>query len=86
MKTASDLLDEILRHVKPPPGCAIVLTEDANSEPNWVAGTGVMNTEALGRYNAKIRDLRKADPRVDWSGVSREPRANEEASRSGSPT
>jgi hypothetical protein len=70
MKTASELVDEILRHVRPPPGCDIVLTEDANGEPNWVAGTGVMNTKALSRYNAKIGDLRRANPRVLIGQVS----------------
>jgi hypothetical protein len=70
MKTASELLDEILRHVKPPRGCAVVLAEETNGEPNWIASTGVMHDEALGRFNTKTVDLRKAHPCIDWSGVT----------------
>src|SRR5262249_55428489 len=59
-------------HVRPPRGCAIVLTEWKSrgpTEPNWVAATGNMEAQKLARYNEKIAELRKTDPQIDWSDV-----------------
>jgi hypothetical protein len=70
MKKATELLDEILRYVRPPRGCAITLTEVLDGEPNWDAGTELMPDDALGRFNTKIAAFRKSEPRVDWSDVT----------------
>jgi hypothetical protein len=70
MKHARELLTEIARHVGPPRGCAIVLTEwksDLPPEPNWVASTGLMPEPMMSRYAEKIVEVRKSDPKVDWS-------------------
>jgi hypothetical protein len=68
MKTAEQLLTELLRHARPPRGVPIVLTEDA--PPNWIAGIGVVPLDVLSRYNEKHGALRESDPQVDWSGVA----------------
>lgn len=70
MRRARAVLDELLTHVQPPRGCAIVLTEwksDVPPEPNWVAASGIMSTQALTRFAEKVADLRKSDSQVDWS-------------------
>jgi hypothetical protein len=70
MKSARELLREIALHVKPPRGCAIVLTEwksDVPPEPNWRAAAGIMHAQMLIRYTEKIAELRKSDPKIDWS-------------------
>jgi hypothetical protein len=36
VKTAKELVDEILRHVDPPKGRAVVLIEALEGEPNWI--------------------------------------------------
>jgi hypothetical protein len=72
MKTASQLLEELLRETQPPGDCAITLTEQharAPDEPNWIAGIGLTEQDALARYNAKFHELREGCPCVDWSGV-----------------
>jgi hypothetical protein len=68
LKSANELLDEILRCVRPQRGSTVVLTQ-VNGEPNWVVSTGMLDEGALGRFNTKIVDLRKSDPCVDWSAV-----------------
>jgi hypothetical protein len=70
MKSARELLNEIVRYVQPPRGCAVVLAErksDLPPEPNWTAASGVMQEPALSCYMNKIAELRKSDPKVDWS-------------------
>src|SRR5262245_37867479 len=72
MKSAEAMLEELVSHVRPPRGCAIVLTEwksGGPTEPNWVAATGNMEAQKLARYNEKIAELRKTDPQIDWSDV-----------------
>jgi hypothetical protein len=72
MKSAEAMLEELVSHVRPPRGCAIVLTEWKSSgptEPNWVDSTGNMEAQKLARYNEKIAELRKTDPQIDWSDV-----------------
>lgn len=57
MKTASQLLDELLLHVEPPHGISIALTErqtEATGEPNWTAGAGLMDIPACDRFSTKV--------------------------------
>jgi hypothetical protein len=72
MKTAAELLDEILRHVQPPRGTTVVITEEPpekDGEPNWIASTSDMDLVRLGRFNDKLGELRKSDSLIDWGGV-----------------
>jgi hypothetical protein len=66
MRTAEAVLRELVFHVQPPAGCAIVLTE-WQAEPNWVAACGTMEAQKLKRYNEKLAQLRESDPVIDWS-------------------
>jgi hypothetical protein len=72
MRYAEAMLKELVLYVRPPRGCAIVLTEwkpSGPTDPNWVAATGNMEAQKLVRYNEKIAELRKTNPTVDWSDV-----------------
>jgi hypothetical protein len=72
MKSAEVILKELVLHVRPPAGCAIVLTEwmqGGPTGPNWVAACGNMEAQKLLRYNEKVAELRKAEPIIDWSDV-----------------
>jgi hypothetical protein len=71
MKSAEGMLKELVRHVRPRRGCPIVLREREGSgtEPNWIASTGNLDAQQLRRYNEKLFELRKTDPKIDWSGV-----------------
>ena len=72
MKTANELLDELLDYVAPPRGYAISLAESEprdETETNWTSGAPVMPDPALNRYSWKLAELRKSDRLVDWSGV-----------------
>ena len=65
-------MEELVCHVRPPKGCAIVFTERPirnDSEPNWTATVGPMGLEHGRRFTKKVAELRKTDLRVDWSGV-----------------
>ena len=65
-------LEELVRHVRLPRGCAIVLTEyksTGSTDQNWVAATGNMELQELIRYSEKIAERRWTDPQIDWSGV-----------------
>jgi hypothetical protein len=58
-------LQELVLHVRPPKGCAIVLTERpfrTPSDPNWVATVGPMGTEYSRRYTAKAAELQQTCP------------------------
>ena len=73
MREARAVLEDLVLHVQPPKGCAIVLTErpfSRASDPNWVATVGPMGPDYTRRYTAKVVELRKTDPRIDWSEVS----------------
>jgi hypothetical protein len=73
MRNARTVLEELLLHVQPPKGCAIVLTErplSKPSDPNWIATVGPMVSEYTRRYTAKVAELRKTDLRIDWSEVT----------------
>jgi hypothetical protein len=66
------MLREIILHVRPPIGCAIVLLEwepKGPNEQNWVSSVGNMDTALLLRFNEKVAELRKTDPIIDWSEV-----------------
>ena len=70
MRHARAVLEELVLHVQPPKGCAIVLTErpcSKPSDPNWVATVGPMGQDYTRRYTAKVAELRKTNLRVDWS-------------------
>jgi hypothetical protein len=73
MKTAEAMLNELVLHVRPPRGCAIVLTEwksNGPTDPNWVAASGIMEAKKLVHYSEKIAELRKTNPLIDWSDVN----------------
>jgi hypothetical protein len=72
MRLARAVLEQLVLHVQPPKGCAIVLTErpfNKPSDPNWVATVGPIGSEYAKRYTAKVAELRKTDIRVDWSEI-----------------
>jgi hypothetical protein len=72
MKSAEAILRELVQHVRPPRGCAIVLTEWNSGgpvDPNWVAACGNMEAQKLVRYNEKVAELRKTHSKIDWSDV-----------------
>jgi hypothetical protein len=57
MRNARTVLEELVHHVRPPKGCAIVLTErpfSKPSDPNWIATVGPMVSEYARRYTAKV--------------------------------
>jgi hypothetical protein len=73
MRHARATLEDLVLHVQPPKGCAIVLTERpfrTPSDPNWVATVGPMEPEYTRRYTAKVAELRQTDLRIDWSEVA----------------
>jgi len=70
MRSAQAILKELVSHVSPPPGCAIVLTEYKSSgpiQPNWMAACGNMDAQKLVLFNKKLIELRNTDPIIDWS-------------------
>jgi len=72
MRQARAVLEDLVLHVQPPKGCAIVLTErpfSNPSDPNWIATVGPMVSEYARRHTAKVAELRKTDLRIDWSEV-----------------
>ena len=72
MRLARAVLEQLVLHVQPPKGCAIVLTQrpfNKPNDPNWVATVGPMGSENTKRYAAKVADLRKTDLRIDWSEI-----------------
>ena len=73
MKHARAVLEDLVLGVQPPRGCAIVLIERSFSKPsesNWVATVGPMPMEYNRRYTAKVAELQKTEPRIDWSQVA----------------
>ena len=72
MKSAEVMLNELIRYVRPPRGCAIVLTEEKpkrSNEPNWDARSGTMETQSILRFKKRVAELRKTDTLIDWSDV-----------------
>jgi hypothetical protein len=74
MKTASELLDDLLGAVRPPDGNAIALRErtpKTDTDTNWMASFGVAPLDVIARYDsAATAELRRQHPRVDWTGIS----------------
>jgi hypothetical protein len=73
MKSAQEFIEELVRQVRPPKGCAIALTErtpkDAD-DTNWMTGAGVMPHDALTRFDSAIAELRRQHPRIEWAGIT----------------
>ena len=72
MKTAEELLRELVDSVRPPKGCPIKLKEwpaTQLSARNWIAICGDLPDEQRTRYQQKIVHLRQKDPFVDWSAI-----------------
>jgi len=73
MKRAQDLLERLIREVRPPRGCAIALTErkpKSDTDPNWRAGAGIMPEDATNRYSHAVSELQKLHPRIEWAGIT----------------
>ena len=73
MRTAEELLAELVEHVRPPKECPIKLKEwPANTITlrNWIAIRCDLTGEERERYDNKIAQLRQTDPQIDWSNVS----------------
>jgi hypothetical protein len=71
-KTAEELLDELLRYTRPYKGYALVLREAESrsaDDPNWVAESGILTREALGRFDTAVAELRRQHPHVSSDGV-----------------
>jgi hypothetical protein len=72
VKSPYQILNELLSATRPPPGVIIIITERTNEEPNWVAAApGGMPLEALSRYRDAHLELRRSDPEIDWTSVSK---------------
>ena len=69
MRTANDLIDDLLHYTQPPRGCAVSVT-DADGEPNWIAGMARTETSTSVRFQQRVWELRRSDPCVDWSAVT----------------
>jgi hypothetical protein len=64
MRPARAVLEELVRHVQPPKGCAIVFTErplNKSDDPNWIVMVGPMGAQYTKRYTEKVAQLRKSD-------------------------
>jgi hypothetical protein len=73
MKTAKELLAELVEHVRPPKQCPIKLKEWPATQltlRNWIAIRGDMTGAERERYDKKLAQLRQTDPQVDWSAVN----------------
>ena len=59
--------------VRPPKGQAIAITERTSKrqdDPNWVAGTGPLSPDAIGRFTTVVAAARKKHPLIDWTGIT----------------
>jgi len=73
IKSAQSLVEEFVRAVRPPQGCAIVLTEIAPSpgfDFNWLASAGHMSAAVLEKYDSALFELKRQNPRINWDGVT----------------
>ena len=70
MKRAKELVTEIGLAVEPPQGVPIVLIEDPDSQPNWVAAAGPMESALTHKFGKKVIELRESNPLIDWRGVN----------------
>ena len=72
LRSAESILKEVIVHVQPPRGCEIRLTErlaDGAFGPNWSSTSGDLEPLKLALYDQNINDLRKTNPKIDWSDV-----------------
>jgi hypothetical protein len=73
IKSALSLVEEFVRAVRPPQGCAIVLTEIVPApgfDFNWLASAGLMSAAVLEKYDSALLELKRQNPRVNWDGVT----------------
>ena len=73
IKSAQSLVEEFVRAVRPPQGCAIVLTEIVPSpgfDFNWLASAGHMPATVMQRYDSALIELKRQNPRINWDGVT----------------
>jgi hypothetical protein len=73
VKAAEEFLNEVLRQIRPPKGCPIVLREcksEAADDPNWVLAAGNMPADARYRCETAVTEMRRQHPRLDWGGIS----------------
>lgn len=72
--TAEELMDELVRAIRPPQGNVITLREfkpKTETDTNWIPGTGQMPMDAIERYGKAVAKLRKQHPLIDWTGVEK---------------
>jgi hypothetical protein len=72
LRTADSILKELVFHVQPPRGCAIRLTERIAVgffEPNWTSTADELEPLKLAIYDQKVAELRKTNPKIDWSDI-----------------
>ena len=73
IKTAQALVEEFVRAVRQPQGCAIVLTETEPSpgfDFNWIASAGHMSAIVMKRYDNALLELKRQNRRVNWDGIT----------------
>jgi hypothetical protein len=72
MRPARAVLEELVRHVQPPKGCAIVFTErplNKSDDPNLDRHCWSDGAQYTKRYTEMVAQLRKSDLRIDWSEI-----------------
>jgi hypothetical protein len=73
IRIAQSLIEEFVRAVRPPQGCAIVLTEIVPSPEfdfNWLASAGRMSAAVITRYDSTLLDLKRKNERINRDGVT----------------
>jgi hypothetical protein len=73
IKSAQDLIEEFVHAVRPPQGCALVLTEIVPSpgfDFNWLASAGYMSAAVMERYDSALLELKRQNQRINWDGVT----------------
>lgn len=73
LKGAQEFIEELVRAVQAPPGCAISVTErdpTKGADTNWRAAADIMPIPALSRYDSALAELRRQHPRIDWTAVT----------------
>jgi hypothetical protein len=76
MKTARGIVRELIYHVDPPRGTAIVVNEAPSTkpdDPNWIEHPAVMDPMRSRRLSEKAGELRKSHPLIDWSDAEGTP-------------
>jgi hypothetical protein len=74
VKGAEEFLNEVLRRIRAPKECPIVLREcksEAADDPNWVLAAGNMPADARYRCETAVTEMRRQYPHLDWDGISR---------------